>query len=180
VPSFRRVSEEEVFRGFLFSVARVELSDPEGRPFERSVVHHPGAVTVVPVHDDRRVTLVRQYRAAVDRTVLEAPAGTCDVSGEPLVATARRELAEEAGLEAATMTKLIGTYNSPGYSDQLTTIFLATGLSPVAVNPMGVEEGYMTIETISLDDLDDLVADGSLVDATTVLGLSLARTHLDS
>jgi 8-oxo-dGTP pyrophosphatase MutT (NUDIX family) len=179
VPSFRWVSEKEVFRGFLFSVAEVQLVDPDGRPFERSIVHHPGAVTIVPVHEDRQVTLVRQYRASVDRMVLETPAGTCDVSGESLEATAHRELAEEAGLAATSMVRLMGTYNSPGYSDQLTTIFLATGLSTVALNPVGVEEGYMTIESISLDDLDDHIADGSLVDETTVLGLSLARSHLD-
>ena len=79
-------------------MGRVELVDPDGEPFERFIVHHPGAVAIVPVDADRRVTLVRQYRAAVDRMVLEAPAGTCDVDGEPPEATARRELAEEAGL----------------------------------------------------------------------------------
>ncbi len=177
--SFRWVSEEEVFRGYLFSVAEVMLADPNGRTFERSVVHHPGAVTIVPVDDDRRVTLVRQYRASVDDMVLETPAGTCDVAGEAPETTARRELAEEAGLQAASMERLMGTFNTPGISDQLTTIFLATGLTPVPTNPVGVEEGFMTIETIALDDLDALVADGTLVDETTVLGLYLARAHLD-
>jgi ADP-ribose pyrophosphatase len=180
VPSFRWVSEEEVFRGYLFSVAEVILADPDGRTFERSVVHHPGAVTIVPVGEDGRVTLVRQYRASVDDMVLETPAGTRDVSGESLESTARRELAEEAGLAARSMVELMGTYNSPGYSDQRTTIFLATGLTPVPTNPVGVEEGFMTIETIALDDLDALVADGTLVDATTIIGLYLARAHLDT
>ncbi|HEY3842776.1 MAG TPA: NUDIX hydrolase [Acidimicrobiales bacterium] len=180
MPSFRWVSEEEVFRGYLFSVAEVVLADPDGRTFERSVVHHPGAVTIVPVDEDRRVTLVRQYRASVDDMVLETPAGTRDVSGESLESTARRELAEEAGLAARAMVELMGTYNSPGYSDQRTTIFLATGLTPVPTNPVGVEEGFMTIETIALHDLDALVADGTLVDATTIIGLYLARAHLDT
>ncbi len=177
-PSFRRVSETEVFRGWLFSVGRIELLSPDGRPFERFIVHHPGAVTVIPVDEDGRVTLVRQYRASVDRMVLETPAGTCDVDGEPVETTARRELAEEAGLEAAHMEVLMGTFNTPGISDQHTTIFLATGLSPCPVRPVGVEEGFMTIETISLDDVDTLVADGTLVDETTVLGLLLARRRL--
>jgi ADP-ribose pyrophosphatase len=177
--TFRRIAEEEVFRGWLFSVGKVETLDPSGTPFERFVVHHPGAVTIVPVHDDRQVTLVRQYRAAVDRTLLEAPAGTCDVDNEPLEATARRELAEEAGLEAASIEVLLGTLNTPGISDQHTTIFLATGLTPCATRPVGVEEGFMTVESISLDDVDALVADGTLLDETTVLGLYLARAHLD-
>ena len=177
-PSFRRVSAQEVFRGKVFSVDRVELVDPDGKPFERSVIRHPGAVHVVPVDEQRRVTLVRQYRAAPDRLLLETPAGTCDVAGEERETTARRELAEEAGLSAERMEILISTFNSPGISDQLTTIFLATGLSRRTATPMGVEEGYMTIETIALDDVAALVADGTLVDETTVLGLLLARARL--
>ncbi len=177
--SFRRVSEEEVFRGWLFSVGRVDLVDPRGEPFQRFVVHHPGAVTVVPVDAHRRVTLVRQYRASVDRMVLETPAGTCDVAAEAREATARRELAEEAGLVAGSLEPLLGTFNTPGISDQYTTIFLATDLSPCATSRVGVEEGYMTVETRSLDDVEDLIADGTLVDETTVLGLLLARAHLD-
>ena len=67
---------------------------------------------------------MRQYRGAVDGMVLEVPAGTCDVEGEALEATAHRELIEEAGLQAASMEFLMGTYNTPGVSDQLTRIFL--------------------------------------------------------
>jgi hypothetical protein len=76
------------------------------------------------------------------------------------------------------MERLMGTFNTPGISDQYTTIFLATGLSSVPVDPRGVEEGFMTIETISLDGVEDLIADGTLVDETTVLALLLARAHL--
>ena len=68
---------------------------------------------------------------------------------------ARRELAEEAGLLAEKMEVLIETFNTPGISDQHTTIYLATGSSPCPPKPMGVEEGFMTIETIALDDVDD-------------------------
>jgi ADP-ribose pyrophosphatase len=160
-------------------VGEAELVAPDGHHFERFIVHHPGAVTIVPVDTDRRVTLVRQYRAAVDGMVLETPAGTRDVGGEAPEATARRELEEEAGLVAESMEVLMGTYNTPGISDQHTTIFLATGLSPCAAKPAGVEEGFMTVETIALDDVESLVADGTLVDETTVLGLLLARARLD-
>ena len=178
MPGFRRVSEEELLRAWLFRVDRIDLVDPGGRPFERFVVRHPGAVTVVPVHDDGTVSLVRQYRAAVDALVLELPAGTRDKGDEPPETTARRELAEEAGLEAARWEFLVGTWNTPGVSDQHTMIFLATGLSACPARPDGVEEGYMTVETIHLDELDALVADGTLKDETTVLGLYLARQRL--
>ena len=178
MPGFRRVSEEELLRAWLFRVDRFRLLDPDDKPFDRFVIRHPGAVTIVPVHDDGTVTLVRQYRAPVDTLVLEIPAGTRDKDGESPEATARRELAEEAGLEATYWELLLGTWNSPGISDQQTLIYLATGLSSIPARPDGVEEGYMTVETIHLDDVDALVAAGSLKDETTVLGLYLARQRL--
>jgi 8-oxo-dGTP pyrophosphatase MutT (NUDIX family) len=178
VPGFRRVSEEELLRAWLFRVDRIHLVDPAGTPFERVVVRHPGAVTIVPAHDDGTVTLVRQYRAAVDAMVLEIPAGTRDRDGEAPEDTARRELVEEAGLEAARWELLVSVWNSPGVSDQHTMVYLATDLREVPSRPDGVEEGYMTTERIRLADLDDLVADGALMDETTVLGLYLARARL--
>jgi ADP-ribose pyrophosphatase len=175
---FRRVSEEKLLKAWLFRVDRFHLVDPDGKPFDRFVIRHPGAVTVVPLHDDGTVTLVRQYRAAVDAMVLEIVAGTRDKGDESEETTARRELAEEAGLEAAHYERLIGTWNTPGVSDQHTTIFLATGLTPVESRPDGVEEGFMTVERIALADLDELIADGTLKDETTVLGLLLTRDRL--
>ncbi len=175
---FRRVSEEELLAAWLFRVDRLHLVDPAGTAFERVVIRHPGAVTVVPAHDDGTVTLVRQYRAAVDAMVLEIPAGTRDKDGEAAEDTARRELVEEAGLEAAHWELLVGIWNTPGVSDQHTTIYLATGLRAVASRPDGVEEGYMTTERVRLTDLDDMVAAGELKDETTVLGLYMARARL--
>jgi ADP-ribose pyrophosphatase len=175
---FRQLGEETIFTSKVFSVARLDLADPDGERFERHVVHHPGAVAVVAVDDDGVATLVRQYRAAIGRSVLEIPAGTCDVDGEPLPETARRELAEEAGLQAGALRRLAAVYNSPGYSDQLTTVFLATGLTPCPTDRGGVEERFMAVETLRLRDLDDLIARGVVVDETTVLGLWLARAAL--
>jgi ADP-ribose pyrophosphatase len=174
--SFRVVSEEELLRAWLFKVHEVHIEDPHGKPFDRFVIRHPGAVAVVPVHDDGRVTLVRQYRAPLDAMVLEIPAGTCD-RDESLEETARRELAEECGLAAEDLELLLGTWNTPGISDQETWLYLATGLSEVETQPDGIEEGFMTIETIHLDQVDALVADGSIKDESTVLGLYMARAR---
>lgn len=175
---FERLGEKEVFRGWLFSVGHARFTDPDGEPFDRFVVHHPGAVAVVAVDGEGTATLVRQLRPAVWESVLEIPAGTCDVDGEPLEETARRELAEEAGLEADRMEQLAAVYNTPGFSDQRTTIFLATGLRPCPTDRVGVEERWMTTEQVALADLGQLVASGRLVDETTLLGLFLAREAL--
>ncbi len=175
---FHKASEEQLLAAKVFRVARARYVDPDGHPFERFVVRHPGAVAIVAVDGDRRVHLVRQYRGSVEQAVLELPAGTCDVDGEARVDTARRELAEEVGLEARDWQALATVCNSPGYSDQRTTIFLATGLSPCPTGRGGVEEQWMTVETLPLDGATEAVGAESVVDETTVLGVLLARSAL--
>ena len=177
---FRRLSERPRFDGHLIKVRTVTFADPDGHEFERDVVRHPGAVSVVPSHGDGTVTLVRQVRVAVDAAVLEAPAGTCDVDGEDAEATARRELEEEAGLRAGHIERLGAVYNSPGYTDQRTVVFLATDVTACETRPSGVEERWMSTERIALADVEQLVATGRLLDATTIVGLLLARRALGS
>jgi ADP-ribose pyrophosphatase len=174
---FRSISETELLRAWLFTVSQGNFEDPDGRPFDRFIVRHPGAAAIVPLHEDGTVTLVRQYRAPVDAMVLEIPAGTWDNKEESIEETAHRELIEECGLEAASMEVLLGTWNTPGISDQETWIFLATGLTECQSRPEGIEEGFMTTERVRLDDVDALVADGTLKDETTVLGLYMARAR---
>ena len=100
LPVFTPTGEETVHQGWFIRMQRATFVDPDGTPFSRDIIRHPGAVAVVAVTDDEAVVLVRQYRPAVDRWLLEIPAGTCDVEGEPPEATAGRELAEEVGREA--------------------------------------------------------------------------------
>ena len=127
---------------------------------------------------DGDVILVRQYRAAVDRELLEVPAGKRDVSDEPVEVTAHRELEEEVGMKAGSMVKLAEFYNSPGFCDEHSFLFLATDLTPCATDFQGHEEQHMTIERIPLDSLPDLVASGDLTDGKSIIALSLAREHL--
>ena len=176
---FRKLGEELVHRGSLISVARATFEDPDGGEFERDVVHHPGAVSVVPVVDEgTAVLLVRQYRAAVDRELLEIPAGKRDVDGEPVERTARRELEEEVGMRAGRLEKLAEFYNSPGFSDELSFVFLARDLDPSEISAHSPEEQEMTIERVPLDEVPVLIRSGRLVDAKSIIGLCLARELL--
>jgi 8-oxo-dGTP pyrophosphatase MutT (NUDIX family) len=176
-PTFRHVGDELVHRGFVVSTVKATYIDPNGEAFERDVIRHPGAVAVVPMPDAASVLLVHQFRPAVNRWLFEVPAGTRDVEGEPLEATAHRELAEELGREAGRLQLLTHCLNTPGFCDEETTVFLATDLHPVPTNRQGLEEGFMTIEEMSLSRFDDLVEDGTIVDAVTILGVALARTR---
>ena len=176
--AFRRLDETERFRGTVISVATGRFEAPDGSRFERDVVHHPGAVSVVPLLDDGTVLLVRQYRAAVDEWLLEIPAGKRDRPGEPPELVAGRELVEEIGYEAGELTLLAEYYNSPGFSDELSFTFLGTGLRACATDLQGVEEQHMTIERVAIDSVPALIAARSIRDAKTIVGLLLARESL--
>ena len=172
--AFEKVGERLVHHGAVIDVAVGTFRGPDGSTFERDVVHHPGAVSVVAVDADGRVPLVRQYRAALDVELLELPAGKLDVDGEPPEECARRELAEEVGLAAEAWELLCEFHNSPGFSDERHRVYLARGLSEVPDDRQGVEEASMTVEWVSLSDAVSLAREGEVKDAKTVIGLLLA------
>jgi 8-oxo-dGTP pyrophosphatase MutT (NUDIX family) len=177
-PPFRKVAEEPRFDGTLISVASVEYEGPGGDRFQRDVVHHPGAVVVVPVTAEGRVIMVRQFRAAVGGELLEVPAGKRDVDGEAPEVTAARELAEEVGRRAGRLELLARFYNSPGFTDEFTWLYLARDLEPVPHDRQGAEEQVMTVEEIELAAVPDLIASGALVDAKSIIGTTLAAARI--
>jgi 8-oxo-dGTP pyrophosphatase MutT (NUDIX family) len=178
LPRFRPTGEEVVLRGWAITVTKATFVDPDGVPYERDIVRHPGAVAVVAVTDAGGVVLVRQYRPAVDEWILEIPAGTCDVEGEPDIDTARRELAEEVGYAAGELTLLARCVITPGFCDEFSSFYLATGLTPVPLDRQGIEERFMRVEEVPLDRFDALVDDGTIIDASTILAVGLARRRL--
>lgn len=177
-PSFRTVGLETV-HDWTYSrlVTRTVLS-PSGEQFARTYVASPGAVAVVAVTDDDEVVIVRQYRATVDRYVAEIPAGMRDVEGEPPAETARRELAEEAGLAAGTLSPLGSILSTPGVSDSVVEIFLATQLTEVPLRPHGPEENEMSVERIPFDEAVRMCMDDEIIDSKSVAGILRAARLL--
>lgn len=170
---FAHVGDQLLHRGAVISLVDASYTAPDGSSFTREVVRHPGAVSVVPLHDDGTVTLVRQYRAALDRELLEIPAGKRDVAGEPPERTAVRELAEEVGLRAGRLEPLAEFVNSAGFSDEYSYVFLATDLVVVEDDRQGLEEQHMVIERVALDAVPGMIARHEVVDAKTMIGLTL-------
>jgi 8-oxo-dGTP pyrophosphatase MutT (NUDIX family) len=176
---FRKVTERTVYESKLLHVALGTFEGPDGERFDRDLVHHPGAVVVVPFDDATgEVVLVRQYRAPLDSELLEVPAGKRDVVGEPNELTAARELAEETGLEAGQLDLIGHFYNSPGFCDEETWCYLARDLTAVPDNRHGVEEQHMTVERHRLSVIEELVRSGEISDAKTIVALFLARVAL--
>ncbi|MEM9513499.1 MAG: NUDIX hydrolase [Actinomycetota bacterium] len=179
---FRRRGESVVHQGYVWHVAVAEFEGPTGEPFTRDIVRSPGAVGIVPVLFDAEgnpfVVLVSQYRPPYERNVIEIPAGMRDIAGESPEAVAHRELAEEVGLAAETMQLLTEIYPSPGMTDSVTTIFIATDCSEVADDRQGPEEEYMELMRMPLADAVAMVVSGEIADAKSVAGLLLAERAL--
>jgi len=177
--NFRKVGERSVYGSGLLSVAVGTFEGPDGKRFERDVVHHPGAVVVVPIDEATgEVVLVRQYRAPLDMELLEVPAGTRDVKGEPTSVTAARELAEEAGLSAGRLDLIGQFYSSPGFSDEESWCYLARDLSTVPDERHGIEEQLMSVERFKFAEVGALVRSGKIADAKTIVAFFLARAVL--
>ena len=180
---FRHLGDTPVHQGHVWHVAVAEYEAPDGSTFRRDIVRSPGAVGVIPIVFDAEgnpsVVVVRQYRPPYDRVVIEIPAGMRDVAGEDTAEVARRELAEEAGLAAGRIEHLTDIYPSPGMTDSVTTLYLATDCTPVPPERHGPEEEHMELLHLPLGDAVEMAVHGEIEDAKSVIGLLLAERRLN-
>jgi 8-oxo-dGTP pyrophosphatase MutT (NUDIX family) len=176
--AFQKVSEQLLQHGAVVDFYRSTFVGPDGETFDRDVVKHPGAVSVVALDGDGSVIMVRQFRASLEDDVLEIVAGKRDVADEPLEVTAARELEEEIGMVAGSLVKLAEVAHSPGFTDEINHVFLATDLTETHIDHQGIEEEHMTIERIPLDDVVAMIIDGRIIDAKSIVGLLLTRERL--
>jgi ADP-ribose pyrophosphatase len=178
---YELLASEPVYEGHVLTLVKDTVGMPDGGSSVREVVRHPGAVAVVALDDEDRVVLLRQYRHPVGGYLWELPAGLRDADGEPPLATAQRELAEEVQLAAERWSLLTTTYSTPGFCDEMVLVYLAEGLSD-ADPPEGFtvehEELDMQIERVPLADAVQRVYDGDIRNSAAVIGLLAAAQHL--
>ena len=165
---------ETLYHGRAFNVRRDEIRLPDGKTARVDIVDHVGAVTLVPVDEQKRVWFVRQYRHPAGDVLLELPAGMVE-PGELPLDCARREIREEIGM-AAGRIELIGEfYLAPGYSSEFMRVFLATDLRP---DPLpGDADEFISIEPIPLEVVQQMVESGKIRDAKTLASLMLAKRY---
>lgn len=169
---------EVVHAGAVWDVRRDTFAY-NGRATTREYVDHTGAVAVVALDDTNRVLLIQQYRHPIRARDWEIPAGLLDVAGEPPDETARRELAEEADLEARDWEPLVSVHTSPGGSDEVVHIFLARGLTatPVA-HEREAEEADIRVEWIPLEEAVAGILAGRLRNGILASGILAAAERL--
>lgn len=166
---------EVTHEGMLTTLRVDAVHTPDGRTVRREIAQRPDAVAMVPLTADGEVILVRQYRHAVGHYELEIPAGLLDVDGgESAQAAAQRELAEEIGMTAGTLRRLLHFHNSAGWSDEDTVVYLATDLRP-GPPPDGfeadAEEADMQVLRMPLADAVAAIGRDEIHDAKTVIGV---------
>jgi len=163
-----RIGGTTLLSGGFLEVRRDDVLLPDGRPATREYILHPGAVAVVPILDDGRLVLVRQYRYPVAKVLLEWPAGKRD-DGESTLACAMRELREETGYTAREWAYGGEIHNAAAYSSESIWIWFARGLTP---GPQQLDSGeFVEMVTLSEAELDAIATRDGLPDVKTLIGL---------
>jgi ADP-ribose pyrophosphatase len=164
---------EEIYRGRIFEVSLATVLE-DGKTYTREIISHPGSAVIVPVFADETVALVRQYRHPARKYLLEIPAGSL-APGEDPQAGAERELEEEIGVRAARVEKLTEFYVSPGFLGEKMHVYLATDFTESRQNLE--DDELLRVERIPLRDCAELIKNGAIEDAKTMIGLTFAAAR---
>jgi ADP-ribose pyrophosphatase len=159
---------EILFQAKRYRIERVVQTTPDGAEHVREIVRHPGSVVILPILDDGRVCFVREFRVAVEKTLIELPAGTLEPNEDPALA-APRELAEETGYRAGSIRLLATFCMSPGILDEKMHLFLAESLRPGSMSLDAGEDIQPMLCT--WDETLEMLHSGKICDAKTVAGL---------
>lgn len=160
--------DKTIFKGRIFDVAQKTIRLPDGREAVRDMIIMNGAAAVLPILDDGRIALVRQYRTGAQADILELPAGMLETGEDPLVC-AKRELKEETGYTAASVEFLLKYYSGAGFNTEMLYIYTATGLTPGETHFDGDE--FLTTEIYGLNTALGMIDSGEIMDAKTIAAL---------
>lgn len=171
------IGSKYFFRGMI-NLRLDQVRTPNGSIARRVVAEHPGAAAIVTVNQDGRLVLVRQYRHAIGRELLEIPAGKLD-AGEPPEQCAVRELSEETGLQPTELIELGKIVTAPGFCSEGITLFFARGVPPlnardVAQAAQDADE-FIEIELLEVEQAFGAITSGRIIDAKTICGMTMAR-----
>ena len=167
------VRTETVFSGRLITVQKVTVKLPNGKTTDREIVEHPEVIAVLPLLEDGRVVLVRQFRKAAEKVLLEVPAGGVD-GGETPEDAVRREMIEETGYRVGSITKLSSFYTSPGFTTELMHLYEARDLEPGDATE---ETDQIEVVLLTPEEALERVESDDVADAKTLLALKYAAAQ---
>jgi len=159
-----------IYDGKIVKLQVDDVTLPNGNVAKREIIKHPGAVAVIAVTDEGKLVLVEQYRKALERSIIEIPAGKLEPGEEPIV-TARRELEEETGYGAQSLTYLQAFATSPGFADEIIHLFVAKDLYKIENKADLDEDEFVELLEVSLKEARQMVADERIFDAKTAFAV---------
>ncbi len=162
---------KKIFQSYIFELVQQKF-ELNGKLLERDLVFHPGAVVILPIDQDGNILFIRQYRHAIQQTILEIPAGTLEVGEEPM-ACARREIQEEVGHSAKVWREMGVIHPAPGFCNEVQHFYVATELTPETL-PQDEDE-IIEVEKIHKTKWQSFVASGEITDAKTLAALLKAQ-----
>lgn len=163
----KTISTKTIFEGKIIKVRVDDVLLPNGETSKREIVEHPGAVAVLAVTDQNKIVLVEQYRKALEKSIIEIPAGKIEKNEDPMI-TAKRELEEETGYEAKEMNFLMSYYTSPGFADEIIYLYEAKGLRKLDNPEAGDEDEFVDVLEVSIEEALQLIKEQRIHDAKTI------------
>lgn len=160
------IGKRRAYDGHLLKVDEVDVEFPDGNASTHEVIRHPGAVAIVALDKTGKVLLVRQYRTALERVVVEVPAGKID-PGETPEEAVHRELSEETGYTCGEIRRLASIAVAVGYSDEIIHVYMATDIEPGEAHPD--EDEFLKTEWVEIEAFIESVLDGRIEDSKTVI-----------
>ncbi|MDT8859841.1 NUDIX hydrolase [Alkalihalobacillus sp. MEB130] len=168
----KTIKTTEVYKGKIINLEIQEVELPNGKTGSREIVKHPGAVAVVPVTKEGNIVLVKQFRKALNKTIVEIPAGKLEIGEDPLQ-SAMRELEEETGYKTENLEFLLSFYTSPGFADELIYLYFTDDLQAGMTN-MDDDE-FLDVLEVSLEEAERMIKDQTIHDAKTAYAINYLR-----
>jgi ADP-ribose pyrophosphatase len=168
----KTLNVKKIYEGRILDLEEVEVLLPDGKSSKREIVRHNGAVAIIAYKDEDTVLFVEQYRKAVEKVLLEIPAGKIE-KGEDVLLCATRELEEETGYKSDRLTYLGKIVASPGFCDEYIHIYKAEDLYP-GDETLGDEDEFIGLREIKVKDVKGMIKDGSIEDAKTICAFMMA------
>ncbi|MEJ9280249.1 NUDIX hydrolase [Ureibacillus thermosphaericus] len=166
----KTIHSTEIFKGKVVSLKVDDVLLPNGKQSKREIIHHPGAVAIIPITNEGKIVLVEQYRKALERSIIEIPAGKLEPGEDPAVC-ARRELEEETGYGARELTYIQSFATSPGFANEIIHLYVAKDLYKIEEKRELDEDEFVSIIEVTLEEAEEMVKNQQIYDAKTAFSV---------
>lgn len=175
----KTISSERIYEGKIINLKVDEVNLPNGRTSKRELIEHPGAVAILALTADNKIIMVEQYRKALERSIIEVPAGKLE-KGESPETTAMRELEEETGYTADSLELIQSFSTSPGFADEVVHLFFAEGLRKAESGAVTDEDEFVELMEVTVEEAEQMMKDNRIYDAKTAFAVLWAKQRLST